>query len=278
MTLLKREGMRPITEGFAAAYRAYRDGSGDKRGYKPLDPSVPVRRFRWALGVIGIHDAKGLAEALGKSEATGRNVWKHPHERYTAEHASSLLRRADECERAVKEAIKCGGELDANTAHWIEDACNQLRMEPLYQLPRTAEGRLLAGTNELFSTVRVHLGFDRIRRRLWQAAEEEFAARFLVESYRELSPEGRSTLLSTAYALAASDLTSESGVGLRQNDRSRALAADTLAARAKLLTGDHPDPSDLCILISPEEFKRLDQMCDVLDEYTGYAEDTRQSV
>lgn len=119
MTLLKREGMRPLVPGYAEAYAA-EHARLESIPRKPLDPSVTTEQFQAALKTLGIDNAAQLAETLGKSPRTGTEVWNHPQSAYTRTHAEAIAkvayRERDRCNTAILEAAAVYGEEERNAA------------------------------------------------------------------------------------------------------------------------------------------------------------------
>lgn len=65
-THLVREGMRPLTQGFADAYRAWLDNwTKRNKRFNPLGKVVTPEQFAEALDALGI-EREGRAESLGE--------------------------------------------------------------------------------------------------------------------------------------------------------------------------------------------------------------------
>lgn len=198
MTALKREGMGPLSPEFAEACRCVADDAPSKRGYHPLPPSTTRAEFREALSVVGIEDARQLADALGLNvddPRSARGILADPVNRYTSKHADKLRsiveNAAADANRAAidtKEAARAEAEARGLNPFKADMEARDAARDELDEARRVGKAREI-----LLGDAEVNDWFDALRL--------EFALRALVEGAMALNDEEVNTLLRVLWGL-----------------------------------------------------------------------------
>lgn len=251
MSYLIREGMRPITEGFAEAWRDYVHSPVINPNDKPLKGSGVTReQFHEALDALGIEGAEGLGEFLGLSTRQARNIMNNP-ENILGKHLLKLRRRYMKIEGPLRVSYK-----DA------EQVSGAYPQDEDYKADADAAGMALLD----FTTRCSALSAD--SRRLDSAARigSELRVRALIEGYLELSEEDRAALMRVLCAMLATGGSARGELVarlVRRYDCSENpfTAADTLAL---MVSGDEADK-----WLYPYEDEFLSASNVILDEYSG---------
>lgn len=256
MSYLIRDGMRPITEGFAEAWREYsehRPGPKDK----PLKGTgVTPEQFADAMGALGISGARELSELLGQSERNARYILNDPCGKLLESHMSVIRRRYRE---------KIGALADAERdAEGVARACP---WDAEYQEDAVAAQRKLGE----FAIRCAPLGLDGRTEEFERAARKELTARALVEGFRELSQDDRDVLVRVLSSMLAA------GGSGRGRSISRVLE--------KAQDGAIGAPNDLAFIIGnevadewvwPYDCDEFDAYSVILDEYVGKGDSDRK--
>ena len=253
MTVLKRDGMGPLSPEFAEACRRVADDAPSKRGYHPLPPSTTPAEFREALEVIGIDD-EHFAKALNLNVGSAKNILSDPARRYTSKHAEKL--------RPIVEAVKNDTYKAAEKA--LSDAeaheLNETHAAARAELDRAIEVERTA--NLLIGDVDADTWLDEI--------PHEFALRVLVEGFDALGSRRRDTLLSTLFSfLRAEDKPDAARIAdvmepfFEDEPLPRNVLPDDLMA---LVARDTPERSET------GHFIDLNQLQAVINEYCGFSE------
>ena len=194
MTVLKREGMGPLSPEFAEACRRVADDAPSKRGYHPLPPTTTPAEFREALSVVGIEDARQLANALGlnvNDPSAARRILADPVNRYTSKHADKLRpiveNAADNASRAATDAKEAArAEAEARGLDPFE--ANREARDELNVARRVGKAQEI-----LLGDAEVNDWHDALRL--------EFALRALVEGAMTLNAREINTLLRVLWGL-----------------------------------------------------------------------------
>lgn len=246
MSYLIRDGMHPITEGFAEAWREYSDSEIKA---KPLDGyGVTEDEFKQALDALGLSDAKALGELWGVGPDRARQIRRRPWT--ILPHQLEALRcayvnRARELYHDLKTFEDLEEQIPGSYAEEAEGANSELKA-------------LLKACQPLFADENFKSDY------FTSAVRREFEARALVEGYNTLSAEDKRVLLRTLEGLLLS------GGGLRNRFIALQLAK---TSRLILFAGDlvemiASDELDQ-YLSSTDENTRHEVERGVIDEYAG---------
>ncbi|OUO31891.1 hypothetical protein [Olsenella sp. An293] len=254
-THLVREGMRPLTQGFADAYRAWLDNwTKRNKRFNPLGKDVTPEQFAEVLDALGIERegrAESLGEVLGISSRQARNILSDPSV-LTEERQRILLRHASRAfaesfgefscaKQALDEDERCGVDTSDSQA-WV-DCCD----ERLKAIESAAE----------------LLGCDHLRTRAQERARAEFVGRATIEAMHTMDARDRATLFRVMMGML------DSYKGSSERDRRARQIADALR---KTAYGTHATLGDLADLIAYDYDGYLDHLERVeqqLDEETG---------
>lgn len=269
MTVLKREGMGPLSPEFAEACRRVNDDAPSKRNYHPLPPSTTPEEFREALRVVGIEDAKKLAEALGLNmddPSAARRIIADPTNHYTSKHAEKLRpmveRMRTDAFRAASEAMK-EAEREAKNAR---DEYEALLIE--YEVPHNELNR----ASEVAKAEGLLLG-DAATDEWFEALQLEFALRALVEGALALDADGIETLLRNLWGLLETNpLTDDApviaGALERHFNGMKVVLNEQVANLSALIVGGEHERD------ASGDFIEHDLSQAAIDEYCGFSTET----
>lgn len=251
-THLIRKGMRPVTQGFAEAYRAWLDSwnKRDKR-FNPLGKDVTPEQFAEALDALGI-DREGRAESLGEvlgiSGRQARNILSDPskltekRQRTLLRHASGIFAETfgERCaaQDSLEEAKQCGEDIGRAQA-WL-DSCN----EKLEAIESAAE----------------LLGSDYLRTRAQERARAEFVGRATIEAMHTMEARDRATLFRVMMGML------DSYKGESERDRRARQIADALRKTAYGTRATLGDLADLIAYDHDGYLEYLDRVDQQLEE------------
>lgn len=272
-THLVREGMRPLTQGFADAYRAWsaNDQEHSPRYFHPLDKRTTPEQFAEALKAIGIRPEnrqrtarEALGRALGVSAEMAGQILKDPANKLNEEAQGKLVEIANRKVEEARDRLR-----NADRELWeIEDNEGD-----------TAEAERLVVTleKELFGldSAAALLGMNWRESQAQNAAREEFPIRALVEGYLVLTDKDRTALLRMLMGLLD---TYHHGYfawgGDYRNPREfhprRRIRANFIASLLhKTDCGAHAFTHDLFELVKDPDGSQADELA-VLGEYAGW--------
>lgn len=252
---LVRKGMRPVTQGFADAYRAWLDNwTKRNKRFNPLGKDVTPEQFAEALDALGIERegrTQALCEILGIGDRQVRNILSDPskltekRQRTLLRHASGIFAETfgERCaaQDSLEEAKQCGEDIGRAQA-WL-DSCN----EKLEAIESAAE----------------LLGGDHLRTRAQERARAEFVGRATIEAMHTMDARDRATLFRVMMGML------DSYKGSSERDVRARQIADALR---KTAYGTHATLGDLADLIAYDYDGYLDYLEGVeqqLDEQTG---------
>lgn len=251
MSYLIREGMRPITEGFADTWRDYTHSPSVKPNDKPLKGSGVTReQFHEVLDALGIEGAEGLGEFLGLSTRQARNIMNNP-ENILGKHFLKLRNRYVEILKPMYGSFRISAQVATAYPQDEDYKADAVAAGEALRDFRKRCRALFASQKPLESAVRIG---------------SELKLRALIEGYLELSEEDRAALMRVLCAMLA---TGGSARGervarlVRKYDCSENpfTAADTLAL---MVSGDEADK-----WLYPYEDEFLSASNVILDEYAG---------
>ena len=241
--------MRPITEGFAEAWREYsehRPGSKDK----PLKGmGVTPEQFADAMGALGISGARELSELLGQSERNARYILNDPCGKLLESHMSAIRRRYRE---------KIGPLVDAERDS--EEIARACPWDAEYQEEAVAAQRRLGE----FAIRCAPLGLDGRTEEFERAARKELTARALVEGFRELSQDDRAALMRVLSSMLAAGGSGRGRSISRAIERERGGAIGAPTDLALIISGEVADE-----WVWPYDGDGFDAYSVILDEYVG---------
>ena len=254
-THLVREGMRPLTQGFADAYRAWFESwSKREKKFKPLGKDVTPEQFAEALDALGIERegrAEELGDVLGITDRQARNILSDPS-KLTKERQRLLLRHAS---RAFAEAFgdyaaaqqmleydeMLGGDTKDNQA-WVDESNKTL---------------------EAIESAAELLGSDHLRTRAQERARAEFVGRATIEAMHTMDARDRATLFRVMMGML------DSYKGNSERDRRARQIADALRKTAYGTRATLGDLADLIAYDYDGYLDHLERVEQQLDEETG---------
>lgn len=252
---LVRKGMRPVTQGFADAYRAWLDNwTKRNKRFNPLGKDVTPEQFAEALDALGI-DREGRAESLGEvlgiSGRQARNILSDPS-KLTEKRQRTLLRHASgifaetfggrcAAQDSLEEAKQCGEDIGRAQA-WL-DSCD----EKLEAIESAAE----------------LLGSDHLRTRAQERARAEFVGRATIEAMHTMEARDRATLFRVMMGML------DSYKGNSERDRRARQIADALRKTAYGTRATLGDLADLIACDYDGYLDYLEREEQQLEEQTG---------
>lgn len=249
MSYLIREGMRPITEGFADAWRDYTHSPGVKPNDKPLKGSGVTReQFREALDALGIEEAEGLGEFLGLSTRQARNIINNP-DNILGKHLLKLRNRYVEILKPMYGSFRISTQVATAYPQDEDYRADADAAERALRDFRKGCIALFASRKPLESAVRIG---------------SELKLRALIEGFLELSEGDRAALMRVLRAMLSAGGSVRGKMVARlmsEYEHNPFTAAETLAL---MVSGEEADK-----WLYPYEDELLSASGVILDEYTG---------
>ena len=244
---LVRKGMRPVTQGFADAYRAWLDNwTKRNKRFNPLGKDVTPEQFAEALDALGI-DREGRAESLGEvlgiSGRQARNILNDPS-KLTEERQKKLMARASfELQSALGEA------------HQIDDLCEHGATAELL-----SERCELQAKMDAIESAAELLGANHLRIRAEERARAEFVGRATIEAMHTMDAHDRATLFRVMMGML------DSYKGNSERDRRARQIADALRKTAYGTRATLGDLADLIAYDHDGYLEYLDRVDQQLEE------------
>lgn len=235
---LVRKGMRPVTQGFADAYRAWLDNwTKRNKRFNPLGKDVTPEQFAEALDALGIERegrTQALCEILGIGDRQVRNILSDPS-KLTEERQKKLMARASfELQSALGEA------------HQIDDLCEHGATAELL-----SERCELQAKMDAIESAAELLGANHLRIRAEERARAEFVGRATIEAMHTMDARDRATLFRVMMGML------DSYKGNSERDRRARQIADALR---KTAYGTRATLGDLADLIAYDYDGYLDHL------------------
>lgn len=246
---LVRKGMRPVTQGFADAYRAWLDSrTKQNKRFKPLGKDVTPEQFAEALDALGI-DREGRAESLGEvlgiSSRQARNILSDPS-KLTEERQKKLMARASfELQSTLGEA------------HQIDELCEHGATAELL-----SERCELQAKMDAIESAAELLGANHLRIRAEERARAEFVGRATIEAMHTMDARDRATLFRVMMGIL------DSYKGNSERDRRARQIADALRKTAYGTRATLGDLADLIAYDYDGYLEHLDSEEQRLEEQT----------
>lgn len=237
MARLKRDGLAPLTDGFAERYRF---NEAEER--HPIAESVTPEEFKEMLEPLGITSAKGLAGAIGVSPQWAREILRNP-QKLTTEQRNRLQSVSEPLFSELYDE-EWSAESDAlfdpdNESEHAERAdsahAERVKLFEKFEVPTT----ITRGMRDKIRTIR-----------------NEYQARALMEGFRLLDAGERASLLGALCGLLHVS-GSDGACAMAESIEATGYGAGTV------------DESDLANLVSAEAIGGDAEARSVLEEYAG---------